>query len=1435
MKKKLIPFVFLLFIIGIVGIWGISKSQQVMTGAQGILRTELSNALGSLVTVGSIELTSYNTITIHNTAIYDKQTELLLSSEKITVSYSPLVILRGQAVVEAISQVIVENPTMRLVQGGNGRWNIQDLLQDENQTSSPFAGKVKLVNGKGTISAAGGTWNVEELNGSINFANKPRVDLELQALHKGAVLTAEGSINTQKRSSLHITASELLIEDYQMFLPEENLKSVRGSLKNLDVALLQQQGNLEWAGEVELENINGDIDDIPIHQVKGSMAFNNKGMYVFAKAAVFEQPLEVRGGIRIDTAQPLLNLKVSSESFDLREMKKNIPVNGKIAFEADVTGIAANPIVQGNLELPAGQIAGYEIRNGKASIQMLSKKITIQHASADLLGGHAEGAGKVDLKDNSYQLELKARDLDMAYMAELIPSGGRGRISGQFGITGTGSLAEADVQGTVTIGQGEMEGIAFTSAGGGFYRHGGSLVLDYAAVNLKEGLLTAQGKIDQQAIALTINGENISLAQFGGQKKGMISGSGSFSGQITGTAAQPEFTGWLTAVNGQVAYQPFDKLSANLHATGEKALLKDIEVIHGKTKHEGEGTIELTGQRQVNMVIRTHQARAENLVKIFMPDEKLTGNVDNEILLTGTLDNLNAEGKILLTDGSFRGQLIARAQGLYKRIDGTTTISQMNISSLNTRIKLSGSISPQNELNFDVAANNINMKRLNIKLPYEASGRAEFNGKLTGTISDPAFKGQLSAEKIIMNNQEVTDINGEIALHDKEIELPSISFKQGAGKFNFSGGFGMETHEIYGNLTVENANLGSVLAIANRPNKDIQGIVSGEISVNGTVDKPNIWLNGLLKEGHIKEYAVESVKVDAVLENNLLTIHEASAAQGTGILVAQGTADLNGSIAMDIGGRDIDAGLVAAFFDTTIAPKGKMGFAAQITGETKNPNAAISLEIANGGIGSATFDSLYGLFLVDKKMIHVNQVLLKKGIYQASAYGLIPMAAINPVGRRQASIADQMDLKLRLDEANLSILPFLTKEVAWAEGQTQGEVHVTGTLIEPNVTGKITVSNGTIKLAALTNPIQKVGVDIRFEGDTISLEKFDGSLGKGSYSLTGTSKLQGLSLGNYNLSLVLNKPEIQSKYFTGAVDGSLRLTDTGSKPKLAGSLVFENNIVNIPMVPEMAASKLDADLDIDVTVGKKVRFYNPYLYDILAEGQVKFAGSLQDPDFSGRISAIRGTVSYLRTQFKVNEASVEFRKFASFDPILKLNAQTRLQQVAVTLTINGPISAMQVSLTSEPAMRQQEILSLLTLRSNYADKQNNGNAGGIGRDEVFSILGAGLQMQFVSGIEDKFRTALGLDEFRLVKDTTSTSIKKSYSNVETTTTVSQEVYNVEMSKYLTDKLLLTYTMGIDHDKRDLGLSYSLSKRTSLNTSIDEKNRTWFGFETRFKF
>jgi translocation and assembly module TamB len=1436
MKQRVVAVLLLGLILLAGSAFWFSKSQTVMAGAQDMLSTQLADVLGSRVTVGQVEIASYRSVVIHNLTIYDKESKILAASENVLVSFSPWSILRGQSIVSAISEIKVEKPSLWLTQRTDGRWNVQDVFQQGKTSQASLTSKIILADGKATVSAPGITWALEEVNGSLDLAHQPRMDMELQAIHDGSAVKAKGTVNIQGRSTVTLKADKLMLAEYQSLCPAGvPIKLLGGSSKNIEATVAYDKGNLEYAGEAQLDMADIDIDNMPMRQVTGGITFTNKNIYVFATTKVFEQPLDVRGSIQTDASEPILNLKVSSDAFDPSSLGYNIPVTGALSFKSSITGSTSNPIIAGDFALGNGEIGGYQAKNAKMALQMIDKKITIHQFDADMLGGHIAASGEVEVAKNGYQLQLQGRHIDVKNLADRVPDIS-GYADADVTVRGAGSLADADIQGTVVIGQGEAAGIPFASLASGFYSHDGKITIDYFNVGLGQGMASARGMIDHQAIHLQVSGQGIPLALLGKQLGEKIDGVGGFDGEIRGTLSAPEVTANFKAVNGQILYQPFTEAKGAIHATHEQVALQDIEITNGVTKHAIQGIVNLSGQKEMNVTVRSSQARAETLINLLVPGEKLTGNVDNEMVISGPLANPNVIGKIKLTDGSFRGQLIAKGEGFYKREQGITTIRDFAIDSLNTKIKLSGSISASDELDFDVTADNIDMEKLNMKLPYAAVGKGKFIGKLTGTPNVPIFNGKFSSDKLSFNKQEVTGIEGIVAISGNQIDIPTIGFSQGEGRFNFAGGFDIATHEMSGNLDVVNAELKPILAVCKAGDKEINGRLNGHIKLDGTFDRPNIRLTGNLTSGKIKNYSLEYINIDVALENNIFSIYEFSARQGTGVLMAQGTADLrqNGPVSMEVGGRDIEAGLVAACFKTNIKPTGTLEFAAQITGTSDNPHTALSLELVNGGMGNATFDSLYGLLILDKDMIHVNQILLKKGPYRASAYGTIPVAALNQGGRQKGNLADQMDLKLRLDDADLSILPLLTKEVAWAAGKTQGEITISGSLDQPILTGNILVNNGILKFTALHDPVQKVGVDIAFEGDTINIKKFDGHMGDGSYSLTGTAKLKDMALTDYNISLLLDKPSIRSKYFTGAVNGKMALTQNGLKPKLSGKLLFENDIIDIPTVPEMANSDIDMDLDVEIRVGKKVRFYNPYLYDILAVGRVKLAGSTLEPDVSGRIVGLRGTVSYLRTEFKVNEASVDFKQFASFEPIVKLSAQTNLQQTLVNLNVSGPASAMQFKLTSEPSMSQQEILSLLTLRSHYFDKQNGGNTG-FGKDEIVSALDAGLQMRFVSEVEGSFRNALGLDEFKLVRDTTSDIVKKSNSTKEETTTINREVYNLEMSKYLTDKLMLSYTMGVDHTKNELAFRYSINRRISLTGSIDDQNNTWIGAEMRYRF
>lgn len=369
------------------------------------------------------------------------------------------------------------------------------------------------------------------------------------------------------------------------------------------------------------------------------------------------------------------------------------------------------------------------------------------------------------------------------------------------------------------------------------------------------------------------------------------------------------------------------------------------------------------------------------------------------------------QGKVKLTEGSLDGYLIAKAEGSYQRQNGVITVSNLDINSLNTKIKLSGTVAPDNRLDFAVTAEDIDLARVKANYPYPVSGKASLDGHITGTVKSPVLTGQLTAPVMLLNGQELKNIFASVSYHDSNVDIRELRFAQGAGSYVFGGTLDLPTSAIDGLLRVEGGELAGILAIANLPDRGIRGSLNGEIVLSGTTANPNVILRGAITGGRIKDYPLDTIDVDAELNNRVITINKFTAKQGTdGLLAAKGRADLDGQIDLEVGGRDIEAGIIAALFDTTVETKGVFSFNAQADGPAADPNVAVSLEVKNGSVANAEFDNLYGLLIFNHGSIHVNQLFVARGPYKASAYGIVPLKALNSQGRSQADITDKMTL-----------------------------------------------------------------------------------------------------------------------------------------------------------------------------------------------------------------------------------------------------------------------------------------------------------------------------------------------------------------------------------------------------------------------------------------
>ena len=1366
----------LLVLIGACAFWWGLRGQELLSGLKDRVAAELARTFGVKVTMKGAELTAWNVVTLDDIFIYDAQGRTVAKLPLTEVEIDPLRLLWTGKVVESIGRVAVVRPELSLYKDRAGKWNVDELLKQDLPENREFKGKLTLADGQVFIHDQGQQRRIAPLAGSLDFAGNPAVKFRLTLREQAKRARLYGTFTPQGQGVATLQGENQDMESWQAFLPADwSLADLRGTVASLELTLERKAEGLKFAGEVKPAGVSGRVAGVAIEDVQGFIVFSDAEIRLYYTAGKIEgQLLALRGKIRRPLTEPELDLQVLAQAIDLAALNGKAPLGGTLSLDAHLSGGWRHVRAAGKLWLANGRLGAY-------SFALAETGIAVAQSGTD------------------WSLEIQ---------------------------NGNGTLA----------------GEPLSLLSGRVHSRSKLLTMEAVSFRLGEGLLAASGLLGPEQLGLKLTAANVPLAAFARSHPALlISGRGDFAGALSGSPAAVNLEGDFRTLDGKIFHQPFTHAAGHLKLENGILALSGVEMRNGKAWHRIDGQLALTGNRALNLRVRTEGARAEDLVALLAPGEALTGNIANDVVLGGTLDDVEADGTMTLTEGSYRGFLLSKAGGAYRRQGGVVSLQDFTVDSFNARVALSGTLDRQGRLDFSVAARDVEAAYIQINYPYPVQGKISLSGHLGGSTQAPELRGEVFSRTLKLNGQELFDISGSVAVSKAELDVPSLQFLLGSGLVRFNGGYREKDGGVYGALSVENADVGGLLTILNTPVKNVAGRLSGQVALSGTAASPALQVAGTLSAGRIKGYPLDSIDVDISLRNHVVTINDFRAKQGSGMVVAKGTADMNGPLALEVAGRDVDAGLLAAWLDTTAEVQGKMNFVAQVGGTAKSPAGGLSLEIRKGGVTNATFDELFGLFLLKDDVIHVDQLFITKGEHRASLYGDLPFKALSRQGLSQGGTADSMNLRLRLDQANLSILAMLSPEVEWAAGPTRGEILIGGTLAKPVYTGSLSVTDGTVKLKSLADPLTQLGVAIRFEDDKMLVERISGSLGGGTFQLEGFATLNGQQgLADYHGKLVLDKLGIRHKYLHGPLNGALEVARINGTPTLSGKLLFENMTFNIPTLPDLPASSLDLAMDLDMTAGRNLRAYSPSLYDIWLDGGFHIGGTLRRPRITGKINLARGSVDYLGTRFRIEGGSVDFPTPRSLDPRVHLEASTNLSSTKVWLAIDGPASGMDLKLTSIPALSPQEIRTVLAFRPRSGDALPTGavNSDMLAREEMRALLTTGLRMQMLGEMENSFRNTFGLDDFRLTSNTRSSSREPVVygSSVAAGKPASlEEVYTVEMSKYIGDKVAVTWALGLNRSEYLVEARYDVTKSISINASVDEKNGSRIGAQFRIRF
>lgn len=1415
--------------------------------------------IGTKIKIGSAAIQEFSltelkdsALILYDVEIFDKNSELIAQVDRAEIILKLLNLQDNGA--GAIETINLSGAQAFIKKRGDNSWNVQDIkLKDSGE--STFNAEINLTGGTVSAEFDGKKISVENIEGTADCADLTAIETEIYAETLGSKINATGTLSTEKQI-INAVVDTADVSKILPYLPKdtlpENIEIQGGTASNAAVNILRRGELLSYSGYTDFSGGAVRLLETDITDINGTATFTDSEYVINANAAANGQNASVFGKIRTDTDEIYFDVNAASENFAPAAVIENIGIVGAASFTAHVFGTIKDPKVEADIHSNYLAYENISARNISTKLRYVNNAVFLSNIYAESFGGSVTGEAEITAETLAYNAHLKAHGINILAVRNYIGADFPifGDVDADVAVNGTGAdFTTLTAYGSANAKNITCQNFLVSNAETSFYYKNNDVRFDYLNLKLpNNGTLNLEGTLlNRQKLDLDFYAAHIDLSLAKKFNSAIdVSGLSDFNGSIHGDLDNPQVKLVLSAVTGPrgsfpgvVFNQEYDSIDLEMSGSFDAVNFEKFELEKdGKVQWQVmDGWINFKEQT-LNVRLDTVGARLEGIVELIAPDQELTGQIDNTIRAQGSFKNfdftnLELVGYVEMKYGSYKGFLISSMRGDYFiEHGGNFRLQDFEIITPMVDMVLNGTINIKTyALDFVVRGREIDLRRFQSKIPYPVSGVGKFEGLIGGNISAPKFDGQLTSNLFVLNGVDVKNIQGHVSATNNTVILDDTHFTQGNGKYSVFLTADIDSGAMKGFATVEKADIKSMAALANADAKFFNGELTSHIEFGGTMDNPSVKVTGGIEKGTIGTYDVHNVLIAVNFANYVATINQLHGYQGdAGEFEVLGTADLNGDLKLTAKATDIELGIFGAIAGVDADFVGTSSISARLSGDINNPFGDLNLT-ASGGVKGSTFDLLTSHILFYNWTFDIQELTVERTIdkktYSIGASGTIPVEALYLENDAPSA---GMNVKISLDEAELSLLPVLSKMVGWATGEMAGTITVNGTIQKPLVYGIISLADGTINIKGMKNLIEHFNILAEFNGEKFIVDDISGNIGDGKFTLRGGLTFSDFTISNYTFDFVADALDIRTDFFTGPLNAEFSLNEepffNRNLPKLQGKIDFDKCLFSIPAIPDSEGELPEILLDVKINLGEQVHFYSSRLYNMYLNGSVRYEGSTNHPKPSGVISVKRGaTLNYISTVFDVTEGELHFNQMDSFFPSVNFQAGTRLTDIRVNLSATGTLNEMDVQLTSNPEKSQTEIIQILTLRDAYGNQTSNMT--------MADILAIGLQMSILGDIEDSVRRNLGFDRFTFASG--SGSALDSFTSKDMDNGQRNDDFHISVGKYVTDKLMLKYTQGINGEKiTRFGFQYDLNDNLGF-TVEHEKSDFIFSLEARYKF
>ncbi|WP_235969405.1 translocation/assembly module TamB domain-containing protein [Anaeromyxobacter diazotrophicus] len=528
---------------------------------------------------------------------------------------------------------------------------------------------------------------------------------------------------------------------------------------------------------------------------------------------------------------------------------------------------------------------------------------------------------------------------------------------------------------------------------------------------------------------------------------------------------------------------------------------------------------------------------------------------------------------------------------------------------------------------------------------------------------------------------------------------------------------------------------GLPLAALKLPGEGWQGRLDATGTVQGSWESPRVEASGRARDAAVAQVPVGAVDLGAHLDGAALAL----SARGEGVRV-------------EVTGRTDGAQAFHARAEVDLADA--LRFA------PGGPPAGLHARVR--GAGAA--DGVLGEPAAARGELRLDEVRAGYGDFQVAGTGPAVVAfdrgrvSLRPLTLRGANTELTVEGTRAADgalaagargEVDLRLLAGLLPGVTEPRGRLELAARASGTLADPLLVGTGQLRDAGFRFKELPIALSGLAGDLAFSQNRMLFDGLTAAVNGGRAELSGEVELVRLFPARVRVTADVDEASVRvPEWLPAVVSGRLEAAGTWEDMLLSGKLhvlrarytepvELERRLVEVqrrrppPRPVDRAGAWLR--LDLAMAVDGDARVENDLVRG-LVRGELTVTGTAAAPGVVGTLTMEEGSRATFRgNEFILTHAVVDFTDRSRLRMSFDAHGEAQVRDYQVFMHLTGPYEDPTVQLTSQPALSQQDLVTLLSLGYTARDTAAAGGVSGV------ATAAAAQALMSASGLDDQVK------------------------------------------------------------------------------------------------